>query len=161
MIERAIQHMKATAQYSVFYGEGRDSYDVRGRTAHEIIFNVKDGNYRCPGTQQGYSGFSTWTRGLAWAMCGFAEQLEWIDTLSEEALAPYGGKSQLKPFLLKPQKPPAISILKILPPTEFPIGTQVLLCFIKWEIILTGHLILSMNLNLSTVLPQPSVHRDC
>ena len=49
------------------------------RTAHESIFNVKDGNFRCPDTQQGYSGFSTWTRGLAWAMCGFAEQLEWLD----------------------------------------------------------------------------------
>jgi unsaturated chondroitin disaccharide hydrolase len=101
MIERAILHMKATAEYSVFYGEGRDSYDIRGRTAHESIFNVKDGNYRCPGTQQGYSGFSTWTRGLAWAMCGFAEQLEWIDTLSEEALAPFGGKSSVEAILLK------------------------------------------------------------
>ena len=80
LLERAMLHMKATAKYSVFYGEGRDSYDVWGRTAHESIFNVKDGNFRCPGTQQGYSGFSTWTRGLAWAMCGFAEQLEWIDT---------------------------------------------------------------------------------
>jgi unsaturated chondroitin disaccharide hydrolase len=104
MMERALLHIKATAEYSVFYGEGRDSYDVRGRTAHESIFNVKDGNYRCPGTQQGYSGFSTWTRGLAWAMCGFAEQLEWIDTLSEETLTPYGGKNSVEAILLKAAK---------------------------------------------------------
>ncbi|MCW3109517.1 MAG: glycosyl hydrolase family 88, partial [Segetibacter sp.] len=45
LLERAIQHMQATAKYSVFYGEGRDVYDVLGRTAHECIFNVKDGNY--------------------------------------------------------------------------------------------------------------------
>ncbi|MEI9918370.1 MAG: glycosyl hydrolase [Bacteroidota bacterium] len=78
LLQRAVQHMKATADYSVFYGEGRDSYDVLGRTAHESIFNTNDGNFRCPNSQQGYSGFTTWTRGLAWAMCGFAEELEWL-----------------------------------------------------------------------------------
>lgn len=78
LLQRTVDHIGATAKYSVFYGKGRDRYDVRGRTAHEIIFNTKDGNMRCPNSQQGYSGFSTWTRGLAWAMCGFAEQLEAI-----------------------------------------------------------------------------------
>ncbi|MEP6596932.1 MAG: glycosyl hydrolase, partial [Ginsengibacter sp.] len=78
LLDRAIQHLKSTAAYSIFYGEDRDMYDVWGRTAHESIFNVKDGNFRCPNSQQGYSGFSTWTRGLAWAMCGFAEELEWF-----------------------------------------------------------------------------------
>jgi hypothetical protein len=81
LIERVAQHARATAKYAVWYGEGRDAYDVRGRTAHESIFNTNDGNYRCPNSQQGYSPFSTWTRGLAWAMCGFAEQLELFDTL--------------------------------------------------------------------------------
>ena len=104
LLERALLHMKATAKYSVFYGEGRDSYDVWGRTAHESIFNVKDGNFRCPGTQQGYSGFSTWTRGLAWAMCGFAEQLEWISTVQEKELAAYGGKEELKTIFLRAAK---------------------------------------------------------
>jgi hypothetical protein len=78
LAKRAIQHLAATAKYSVYYGEGRDAYDVWGRTAHESIFNVNDGNYRCPNSQQGYSGFTTWTRGLAWAMCGFAEELEFL-----------------------------------------------------------------------------------
>src|SRR5262249_525041 len=79
--ERVAQHAKATAKNAIWYGEGRDTYDVRGRTAHESVFNPNDGNYRCPNSQQGYSPFSTWTRGLAWAMCGFSEQLEWFDTL--------------------------------------------------------------------------------
>ncbi|MEO8592074.1 MAG: glycosyl hydrolase [Candidatus Solibacter sp.] len=89
LIDRVAQHARATAKYAVWYGEGRDAYDVRGRTAHESIFNTNDGNYRCPNSQQGYSPFSTWTRGLAWAMCGFAEQLELFDTLSghDETLA--------------------------------------------------------------------------
>jgi unsaturated chondroitin disaccharide hydrolase len=101
LLARAIEHLKATAKYSIYYGEGRDIYDVRGRTAHESIFNVKDGNYRCPNSQQGFSGFSTWTRGLAWAMCGFAEELEWMDAADEKALKPFGGKEEIVALLLK------------------------------------------------------------
>lgn len=76
--ERALQHLKATARYNVYYGEGRDHFDEWGRTAHECIFNTKDGNFRAPNAQQGFSGFTTWTRGLAWAICGFAEELEYL-----------------------------------------------------------------------------------
>src|SRR3954469_16502223 len=83
LLDRAIEHCLATAKYSVYYGTGRDAFDVPGRTAHESIFNRNDGNFRCPSSQQGYSPFSTWTRGLAWAMCGFAEELEFLDTLPE------------------------------------------------------------------------------
>ncbi|MGC4037276.1 MAG: hypothetical protein QM764_15055 [Chitinophagaceae bacterium] len=104
LLQRAIQHLSATASYSVFYGEGRDTYDVRGRTAHESIFNVKDGNYRCPNSQQGFSGFTTWTRGLAWAICGFPEELEWFDTLDETILEPYGGKELITSLLLRAAK---------------------------------------------------------
>lgn len=83
LIQRAIQHLLSTVRYSIFYGKGRDNYDIPGRTAHEIIFNTNDGNYRCPNSQQGYTGFSTWTRGLAWAICGLGETLEIIDKLQE------------------------------------------------------------------------------
>jgi unsaturated chondroitin disaccharide hydrolase len=78
LLQRCVEHALNTARYCVYYGEGRDAYDVRGRTAHEAIFNVTNGVYRCPNSQQGYSPFSTWTRGLAWAICGFAEQLEFL-----------------------------------------------------------------------------------
>jgi len=104
LLERAIQHIQSTAKYAVFYGEGRDSYDVWGRTAHESIFNVKDGNYRCPNSQQGFSGFTTWTRGLAWAMCGFSEQLEMLDFIDENELIGYGGKNALSTIMLKAAK---------------------------------------------------------
>ena len=83
LIQRAIQHILATVRFSIFYGKGRDSYDISGRTAHEIIFNTNDGNYRCPNSQQGYTGFSTWTRGLAWAICGLGETLEILDQIPE------------------------------------------------------------------------------
>jgi hypothetical protein len=87
LLERLLVHAETTARYNVYWGEGRDAYDVRGRTAHESIFNPNDGSYRCPSAQQGYSPFSTWTRGLAWAVCGYAEQAEFLDTLPEEAFA--------------------------------------------------------------------------
>lgn len=104
LLDRAIQHIKATADYSVFYGEGRDSYDVWGRTAHESVFNIKDGNFRCPNSQQGFSGFTTWTRGLAWAICGFAEQLEWFSTVSDNELDNFGGRKSIEAFMLKGAK---------------------------------------------------------
>ncbi|MBC7827684.1 MAG: glycoside hydrolase family 88 protein [Chitinophagaceae bacterium] len=104
LLDRALEHIKATADYSVYYGEGRDAYDAWGRTAHESVFNTKDGNYRCPNSQQGYTGFSTWTRGLAWAMCGFAEQLEWLDTLPGREMEPHGGKSAVESCMLKAAK---------------------------------------------------------
>jgi hypothetical protein len=96
MLERLVQHGQATAQYSVFYGAGRDAYDVRGRTVHECVFNTNDGNYRCPSSQQGYSPFTTWTRGLAWAMCGFAEQLEFLKTLPASEMDSMGGYSAVE-----------------------------------------------------------------
>ena len=78
LLERLLQHALLTAEYAVYYGEGRDAYDVAGRVAQESLFNVVNGAYRCPSTQQGYSPFSTWTRGLAWGLLGFAEQLEFL-----------------------------------------------------------------------------------
>jgi unsaturated chondroitin disaccharide hydrolase len=99
LLDRFVQHAHATARYSVYYGERRDAYDLRGRVAHESIFNPHDGNYRCPSSQQGYSAFSTWTRGLAWAMCGFAEQLEFIGTLETEELAPFGGREDIESMM--------------------------------------------------------------
>ena len=55
---------------------GRRRHDIRfimaraetittcgGERRTRSVFNVNDGNYRCPNSQQGYSPFSTWTRG--------------------------------------------------------------------------------------------------
>jgi hypothetical protein len=101
LLERLVQHARATAEYSVYYGRGRDHYDVRGRVAHEALFNVANGSYRGPNSQQGYSPFSTWTRGLAWAMLGFAEQLEFVAGLDDRALAAVGGRASVEGFMLE------------------------------------------------------------
>lgn len=78
LLHRLFEHGFNTARYSIYFGTGRDGYDVCGRTAHEAVFNTASGVFRCPNSQQGYSPFSTWTRGLAWAICGFAEQTEFL-----------------------------------------------------------------------------------
>ena len=61
LLHRLLQHLETTLRYNVFFGQGRDHYDTPGRVVHEALFNVNDGNYRCPSTQQGFSPFSTWT----------------------------------------------------------------------------------------------------
>jgi hypothetical protein len=98
---RVLQHAAATARYNIYYGEGRDAYDVRGRTAHESLFNTNNGVFRAPSSQQGYSPFSTWTRGLAWAMLGFAEQLEFAATRDDGEFDALGGRTQVEAMMLK------------------------------------------------------------
>lgn len=101
LLQRLIEHARTTAEFAVYYGEGRDYYDLRGRVAHESIFNVHDGNYRCPNSQQGYAPFSTWTRGLAWIMCGYPEELEFLKNVPAAELEPLGGRGEIEAMMLK------------------------------------------------------------
>jgi hypothetical protein len=101
LLHRAIEHAATTARFNVFFGQGRDIYDVRGRVAHESIFNRNDGQFRCPSSQQGYSPFTTWTRGAAWAICGFAEQLEFVDVLDGAQLDAVGGRGAVTDLFLE------------------------------------------------------------
>jgi len=105
MGEKRPAHFAAGTACASRCGDGRvlrvlrgraDAYDVRGRVAHESIFNINDGSYRCPSTQQGYSPFTTWTRALAWIMCGYAEELEYLQTLSEPELNALGGREKVE-----------------------------------------------------------------
>ncbi len=120
LLERLLRHAWTTATHAVYYGTGRDVYDVRGRVAHESLFNAAGGQYRCPGTQQGYSPFTTWTRGLAWVLLGFAEQIEFIKTLSAEALAPFGGRQEVLSWMLAAAQAPADLFLATTPPDGVP-----------------------------------------
>ncbi len=104
LLDRLIQHVKTTARFSVFYGDGRDLYDHPGRVAHESIFNKNDGQYRCPSSQQGYSPFSTWTRGHAWILCGSTELLEWVASRQATEFEPYGGRNGVESLLLRMAK---------------------------------------------------------
>jgi unsaturated chondroitin disaccharide hydrolase len=96
LLTRAVQHAVNTHTYNVYHGLGRDAYDVRGRCAHEAVFNVNGGAFRCPNSQQGYSPFSTWTRGLAWALLGFSEQLEFLRVVSDAELNELGGRKGIE-----------------------------------------------------------------
>ncbi len=104
LLGRLVEHARTTARFTVYYGEGRDAYDTWGRVAHESLFNPADGHYRCPGTQQGYSPFSTWTRGLAWVMLGYAELLQFLDTVTDTDLEPHGGRDEVVQFMRRAAK---------------------------------------------------------
>lgn len=101
LLERLLIHAETTARYHVCLGNGRDFYDVRGRVVHESIFNVNDGSYRCPNSQQGYAPFSTWTRGLSWILLGFAEQLEFLSGLPAEKFPDAFPKNRVCPRFLQ------------------------------------------------------------
>jgi unsaturated chondroitin disaccharide hydrolase len=57
-----------------------------GSTAHEGLFDMKTGEFLRQSTQQGYRSDSCWSRGLAWALYGFATcaklsgNIIWADT---------------------------------------------------------------------------------
>jgi hypothetical protein len=104
LLHRAIEHAATTARFNVFFGTGRDSYDVRGRVAHESVFNRNDGQFRCPSSQQGYSPFTTWTRGAAWIIAGYAEQLEFLEATPGADLDAVGGRRAVTDLLLETAK---------------------------------------------------------
>jgi hypothetical protein len=101
LLARLTEHIRTTARFNVFYGEGRDLYDRPGRVAHESIFNTADGLYRCPSSQQGYSPFTTWSRGHAWILLGTAEQIEWLASLPDSEFEGLGGRDVIDAALLR------------------------------------------------------------
>ena len=156
LLTRLVQHARATATYNVFYAMSGGPFDVRGRVAHESLFNVVNGTYRGPSTQQGYSPFSTWTRGLAWAMLGFAEQLEFLSTLTADARQESGRRSSTPPA------PRAISTS--IPPrarTASPTGTPAHLASRRSATGAAGPPIRSTIGSPSTARPPPSAPRGC
>src|SRR5271154_3406505 len=47
LLERLLDHARATATYSVYYGKGRDAFDVRGPAPHAGSSTVNDPRLRC------------------------------------------------------------------------------------------------------------------
>ena len=95
LLGRLIKHAETNAAFNVYFGEGRDTWDIRGRVAHESLFNVNDGSYRAASSQQGYSPFTTWTRGHAWCVCGYPEELEYLETVPDAQLTEHGGRERV------------------------------------------------------------------
>ncbi len=159
LLERFLQHAETTARYNVYFGEGRDLFDVRGRVAHESIFNTNDGSYRSPSTQQGYSPFSTWTRGLAWILLGYAEELEFLSSLSEGiSLHSEDARKYWRRF--RPlQSRWRTSTSRTLRATAFLTGTPARQGCRSWVTILAVRLIRSMIMNPSTVRQPRSQRR--
>jgi hypothetical protein len=88
--------------------------------AHESLFDVVNGSYRCPSTQQGYSPFTTWTRGQAWAILGFAEELEFLQAVGDAELEPLGGREEIEGVLLDAARASAEHYVDTTPPDGVP-----------------------------------------
>ena len=58
----ALEHCRTTARYLV---------RSDGGTAHEGVFDTEAGQFLRQSTHQGWTGETTWSRGLAWALYGF------------------------------------------------------------------------------------------
>lgn len=120
LLGRLVQHARTTAEFNVYYGLGRDQDDVRGRVAHESIFNLSDGAYRCPSSQQGFSPRTTWTRGLAWILLGYAEQLEFLSSLQAWDQEAAGDRREVLDFVLEAARATADFYLEHTPTNGIP-----------------------------------------
>ncbi len=69
---KAVTHARTTEKYLVRKA-GPRLVDGDGKVIHEAIFNPTRGEFRNLSTQQGYSPFTCWARGLAWALSGFTD----------------------------------------------------------------------------------------
>jgi len=72
LYRKAVTHARTTEKYLV-RKEGPRLMDREGMVIHEAIFNPVRGEFRNLSTQQGYSPFTCWARGLAWAIYGFTD----------------------------------------------------------------------------------------
>ncbi|HMG33741.1 MAG TPA: glycoside hydrolase family 88 protein [Blastocatellia bacterium] len=72
LFEKASRHARTTEKYLV-QKRGDRLMDLEGMVIHEAIFNPVRGEFRNLSTQQGYSPFTCWARGLAWAIYGFTD----------------------------------------------------------------------------------------
>ena len=72
LYEKAATHARTTEKYLV-RRNGPRLMDRDGAVIHEAIFNPARGDFRNLSTQQGYSPFTCWARGLAWAVYGFTD----------------------------------------------------------------------------------------
>ncbi|HKX32230.1 MAG TPA: glycoside hydrolase family 88 protein [Blastocatellia bacterium] len=72
LFKKAVTHARTTEKYLV-RKDGPRIMDHDGMVIHEAIFNPVRGEFRNLSTQQGYSPFTCWARGLAWALYGFTD----------------------------------------------------------------------------------------
>ena len=72
LFRKAATHARTTEKYLV-RKRGEKIMDREGSVIHEGIFNPVRGEFRNLSTQQGYSPFTCWARGLAWAIYGFTD----------------------------------------------------------------------------------------
>lgn len=72
LYRKAAAHAHTTRKHLVREA-GPRLVDGDGKVIHEAVFNPVRGEFRNLSSQQGYSPFTCWSRGLAWAIYGFTD----------------------------------------------------------------------------------------
>ena len=90
---------------SIYYGEGRDAYDVRGRTAHESIFNSTTAaiaaQIRSKVIRPSARGRAVWLGNSA----AYAEQLEFLATVNLSSVAQTSKSPRIAGFQTRKRSP--------------------------------------------------------
>ena len=95
LLGRLLHHARATARFDVYYGKAATPTTSAAARCTRACSTPTTARYRGPSTQQGYSPFSTWTRGLAWAMPGSPSSWS-SSTRGDAELDAYGGRAEIE-----------------------------------------------------------------
>ena len=126
---------------------------------HRARSHLQSGKWRLPlpVSQQGYSPFTTWTRGLAWAMLGFPELMEFLQSVDGPA-----DKQRRWLCWRKQRAPAAISIsIRRAHLTASAIGIPERRSWIGWAIGRRNRPTLTMIMSRSMLRPAPLARKDC
>ena len=93
---------RPTPRYNVYFGEGRDTLRrARAGGARERLQRPTTAPTAAPARQQGYSPVHAPGRGATpGASCGYPEQLEFLETVPDADLEPFGGRAGVEGGLL-------------------------------------------------------------
>ena len=130
LLDWLIAHAKTTVKYNIYHGAGRDAYDtpaMRGRNGARSDFQ-RTRAVSLSESQQGYSPFSTWTRGLRGQFLG------WRRSWNFALLSPAKRPDDVMELLEKAAKATAdLYVEQATARMESPIGTRPRRICIGWE----------------------------
>ena len=124
LLERLLQHSQTTASYNVYYGEGRDAFDIRGRVVHDLssirTMETTAVRARSRGIHHLQRGRVDW-RGLLQATPSNSSSLiHSLETILNLTVDTHWQRH----IYAKPRKPPPTSILRTPQKMGFRIGIQ-------------------------------------
>jgi len=107
LLHRAIEHAATTARFNVFFGQAATAMMCAAARSRIDLQSQRRPVSAARVRSKAYSPFTTWTRGAAWIICGYAEQLEFLDTVPGADLDAVGGRRAVTDLFSRPRAPRA------------------------------------------------------